>query len=384
MSLNKRQLKKIYLVGILIGVGTLVLYNRWSSILPGAPGIISSSGPGTVILLTQRRSGSSILGELFNQYVDVSYFYEPLFPIDETCNPSLRQNAVEIVQRIINCDLNQLPMLYEKAFNVTDRNDKYSRCKIHNVCFAGNTQSKYSAYLTRDAKICNVVNNFQYCPEPIDLERLSAHCRGSVLIATKMIYLCKLEWISSFLSPPSASLKVLHLVRDPRATINSRIPARNSDSGSNTARLGGIRFYAKQICEKLSVNTAFANRAVGTVIPHDKYMRIRHEDFSMDPIKTAEKIYEFVSIPFDVDIKRWLVEATSFDKSLNLKVGDQGTKRNSRDIVSAWRMKLTFEEVVVIQDICKDALTMLGYEVYNTNEDMLDLNKLHFTSKTII
>ncbi|XP_078482830.1 carbohydrate sulfotransferase 1-like [Ciona intestinalis] len=385
MPFRFRYRRSIYLLGLLTVVSVIV-YNKklhakesWSNKSTTTNAIEKHTAPNAVILLTQRRSGSSIVGELFNQYVNVSYFYEPLFPFDDTCKQSLQNQTQKTIQHIASCELTHLPKLYNEAFNVTNRDDKYSKCKEYGVCFAGYTRSKYSAYLTRDAQICHTTEVHQQCPAPIDLDRLSSHCRSSIMVAMKVIYLCRLEWITPLLSSKQSNVKIVHLVRDPRAIVNSRIPQRDLKSEVNKARFGVIRFYAHQICDQLSSNVDYADMAVGSLVPRESYLRIRHEDFALEPIQVSEKIYKFLSLPFREDMRKWVLDATTSNtQASELKTGDQGTKRNSKEIVSAWREKLSFEEVVVIQEICKDSLNKLGYRVFNTEKELQNVQELHF------
>jgi len=88
-----------------------------------------------------------------------------------------------------------------------------------------------SLFLDRDADLCKK----QACPEPIDLKALTKHCRHSMLVALKVIYLCKVEWLMPFVKNPKVDLKVVHLVRDPRATVKSRMTF-HSLKGVNAAR----------------------------------------------------------------------------------------------------------------------------------------------------
>ena len=55
-----------------------------------------SSGPKVVILFTQMRSGSSIVGTMSSQRTNVSYFYEPLFPFDERPCESMLNWRLEV------------------------------------------------------------------------------------------------------------------------------------------------------------------------------------------------------------------------------------------------------------------------------------------------
>ena len=63
----------------------------------------------------------------------------------------------------------------------------------------------------------------QMCPFPVNPLPLNKHCESSALIAMKVIYLCKLEWLLPLMMDQSLNVKVVHLVRDPRSMINSRI-----------------------------------------------------------------------------------------------------------------------------------------------------------------
>ena len=42
------------------------------------------------------------------------------------------------------------------------------------------------------------------------------------MVAMKVIYLCRLEWLVPLMKDPTLNVKVVHLVRDPRATLTSR------------------------------------------------------------------------------------------------------------------------------------------------------------------
>ena len=90
------------------------------------------------------------------------------------------------------------------------------------MCFAGG-KTNFSEFLSRDAKICRYVGREGHiCPTPIKPELINSHCKSSAVKAMKVIYLCKLEWLMPLLQSSSPNVKVIHLVRDPRATVFSR------------------------------------------------------------------------------------------------------------------------------------------------------------------
>jgi len=77
--------------------------------------------------------------------------------------------------------------------------------------------------MTRDSNICKVIKGTQVCPKPLDPKLLNNHCKKSLLVAMKVNYLCQLEWLLPLLEDLNFNVKVVHLVRDPRANIHSRI-----------------------------------------------------------------------------------------------------------------------------------------------------------------
>ena len=99
----------------------------------------------------------------------------------------------------------------------------FHRCKKTGVCFVDGG-IKISTFMARDAGLCQKnERGGQTYPFPVNLLSLNKHCESSALIAMKVIYLCKLEWLLPLMMDQSLNVKVVHLVRDPRSTINSRI-----------------------------------------------------------------------------------------------------------------------------------------------------------------
>ena len=72
--------------------------------------------PKVVILLTMMRSGSSILGSIFNEHKNVLYSYEPLFPFGlQQCNETTRRSSVEVLRSMSSCHFENLGPLYKTS-----------------------------------------------------------------------------------------------------------------------------------------------------------------------------------------------------------------------------------------------------------------------------
>ena len=62
----------------------------------------------TAQILNPSRSGSSFLGQIFNQHPDVFYHFEPLLPFGRNCNltaPAFKKEKINVLEDILKCDM---------------------------------------------------------------------------------------------------------------------------------------------------------------------------------------------------------------------------------------------------------------------------------------
>lgn len=83
---------------------------------------------------------------------------------------------------------------------------------------------------------------------------------------------------------------------------------------------------------------------------------IRFEDMSLEPHKYAQYLYQFFGLDFHPRVEEFLNTHTNTNKH-----GVFETFRDSKNVPFHWRQDLTFEEVEKIQQSCKLALKILGY-----------------------
>ena len=77
-----------------------------------------------VILLTTMRSGSSILGSIFDERHNVTYLYEPLFPFGESeCGNDVKGNVTSLLLSAASCHFENFKALYQP----TNRSDIWAR-----------------------------------------------------------------------------------------------------------------------------------------------------------------------------------------------------------------------------------------------------------------
>ncbi|CAK8684756.1 unnamed protein product [Clavelina lepadiformis] len=314
-----------------------------------SPPEIQQIKPGAVILLTHTRSGSSFVGEIFNQKRGVAYFYEPLYPFG-TCPRTSSNLAEEYFPNALRLNFSSAWESYIKGNKLSQRK-QLAGCVSQGVCFANCL--KCSLFLSRDQNICHKSpNGGQACPNKLDMTKLSEAVEKSDLMAFKVVSMCDISWIQPLLDDPTINLKIVHLVRDPRAIINSR---------PNNNRVELIKQGCKHITDLLD----YADRHL---VRSKNYMIIRHEDFALNPLNWTEKVYKFVGLRLDKEVDSWLKSATSDKNSNQLsKSNPFGTKRNSIDTISHWRKELSWENVLLVQMQCT-AMKRLGYVKFSSEE----------------
>ena len=99
----------------------------------------------SVILLTYYRSGSSFLGQLFNQHPDVFYQFEPLFPYSRDCSiPAFKEEKIKVMEQVLKCDMPNWRDLFKKMpARPLQLNDKI--CIYMGACFRhGSAHSNYA------------------------------------------------------------------------------------------------------------------------------------------------------------------------------------------------------------------------------------------------
>ena len=176
-----------------------------------------------VILFSNKRSGSSFVGELLNQNPNAFYLFEPLFPFTRTCE-TLIEDRVDLLKKLINCDLSNLLETYKYAFRITGHTDLHAKCVRNHLCF----YERHKQLLTKYSKKCKAEQKSgHYCGFPIKLDILSSICKTSSIVAFKILRICDIASLETVLSELEArsdvTLKFIHLVRDPRAIMNSRL-----------------------------------------------------------------------------------------------------------------------------------------------------------------
>ncbi|XP_068134427.1 carbohydrate sulfotransferase 1-like [Hyperolius riggenbachi] len=329
-----------------------------------------------ILVFAASRSGSSFLGQLFNQNSDVVYLFEPLYHVQHMFSKakstidrrSLLGAYRDLLRNLFECDF----YLLENYMNPTPKDHVvpfiFRRGASNALCSPPVCEHLERVEESLCSKKCKRVN----------LTLASITCRTHKHMAIKTIRIPEIKYLRTLLEDPRLNLKIIHLVRDPRAVLFSRIytfvdqyrayQIWNS-SGRKPHNLD--LSFIQNICTDYSnsVETAFSKPSW----LRGKYMLVRYEDLARDPVRKANEIYNFVGLEWKENLTAWIEENTNAVVPSN--VNKYTTNRNSSKTTDNWRLRLNFNIVKSVQELCRTTLSQLGYQVVDSIPQLRNLSQ---------
>ena len=177
-------------------------------------------------------------------------------------------------------------------------------------------------------------------------EFLERACRQFPTLTMKLVRL-RLNMTRAMLEADS-SLRVLYLVRDPRATMSSRFSSVDWCSQSVDCIDPG------RLCGDLQ-NDLDAFETLVALYP-DRVALIKYETLARFPHKTFQLVFDFAGLFYTPRIRDRVERHTSRDEN-----HPWSTVRKSVERIDLWRQKLNRTLINEIQSVCSSVLTRLGY-----------------------
>ncbi|WAR26597.1 CHST3-like protein, partial [Mya arenaria] len=252
-------------------------------------------GASKVLILTYMRSGSSLTGEILQQSIGAFYVYEPIHSIrwqDRTENwtypdaptklvtpATVHRERVDVLYRLLTCDLK----------NVPDR-------------------VLQSGFLGTMACILN----------------LQKACQGSPLRVLKTIRF-DMEQARN-LSVLIPDLKIIHLVRDPRATLKSQ------------DYLGECKGFTRQQCVErfcAMVEDNIVRADSMSKSNRNRIFTLRYENLAKNPMLVSKELYKFVDGSLTKQIEDYIFNITSAGRKDDCNICT--TRGNSTKHVDKWK-----------------------------------------------
>ncbi|KAK3856862.1 hypothetical protein Pcinc_036846 [Petrolisthes cinctipes] len=283
-----------------------------------------------VLLWTQRRSGSRLSMHLLTALPRSFIMEEPL----SDYKPGNVLNIINFLRDILNCRFS-LHLEYFKKW-------------------IGRTMQEHSEI----TNICN--NEASLCTDP---ELSEAMCVASQINLVKVVGE-ELGTAEHLLHDTQLNVRLVHLVRDPRALLASRLktgkdfwpwvlgPGIYQDDTNLTS-----------VCSRYQHDLTAA-RSFLRLYPH-RYTLVRYEDLALHPESEVRRLYTFLHLPYTAKVANTVFTHTfGFVADQSILVHPFSTFKNSSATVFAWRKSLPFTKVEKIQEECGSVLEAYGYRMF--------------------
>lgn len=346
------------------------------------------SGRKHILLLATTRTGSSFVGEFFNQQLDnMFYLFEPLWHVEKMLtlatggtNATVAAKAYrDVLQHLFLCDFSQLerfiePLPVDHVTAALFRRESSSSLCEESVCspFARGVFEPYHCRTRR----CG----------PLNLTMASESCLQKDHRVIKSVRVRQLETLRPLAEDPQLDVKFIQLVRDPRAVLASRMVAFEAKykNWKQWALDGDVPLDEDEMrklkgnCDNIRMSAEAGLRQPPWL--RGRYMLVRYEDIARFPMRKASEMYRFTGIPFTPQVKLWILRNTQASKKTS---GVYSTKKNSSEQVEKWRFTLPFKIVQVVQKACGPTLKLFGYKVV-TSEEMLTNKSIRLIKDNIL
>lgn len=374
----------LLLLVVLQGVAVLLLFGWYVQILPCGPD--PDQGKVHVLLLSSWRSGSSFLGQVFSQHPSVFYMMEPAWHVWTTVRRpgarALRMAVRDMVRSVFQCDMSVLDAYMPEQHNLSDI---FMWSHSRALC------SPPSCPLTPRHLFSNETACRKLCVSAGSLQNAADACQTYSHVVLKEVRFFELESLYPLLQDPSLNLRIIHLIRDPRAVARSREQAASALTQDNTLVLekgncegmgkGKVKdpdikeLYAvmQEVCRShVRIYETAALKAPDFL--RGRYKMVRYEDMVRDPLKEINEMYRFVGLEMTEQLQDWIYRVTHGKGKGTLKEAFQITSRNAAVVSQAWRSTLAHNKVKRIQEVCKGAMSMLGYRMVDTEKEQKKLD----------
>ncbi|KAM5142246.1 carbohydrate sulfotransferase 3 [Mantella aurantiaca] len=327
-----------------------------------------------ILLMATTRTGSSFVGEFFNQQGNIFYLFEPLWHIERTVTfESMGSNAVgsaivyrDVLQQLLLCDLYILenfispPPENHLTRSLFRRGSSKSLCEDP-VCtpFVKKAFEKYHCKNRR----CG----------PLNMTLAMKACMNKEHVAIKAVRIRQLEFLKTLVEDPRLDMRIIQLVRDPRAVLASRMVAFSGkyESWKKWALEGAVPIHEDEVqklrgnCDNIRLSAELGLRQPKWL--RGRYMLIRYEDIARFPLQKAKEMYQFAGITLTKQVEEWIIKNTQASQDNS---GIYSTQKNSSEQFEKWRFSIPFKLAQVVQEVCEPAMRLFGYKLASDIETL--------------
>ncbi|CBY11281.1 unnamed protein product [Oikopleura dioica] len=240
-----------------------------------------------ILIFTFMRSGSTFLGELFNNHEDAFYIFEPLHPFYKFgFSKTYLNERLKILKNNLNCD-------FEEQYDITI---PWKSFKNDEMGLEETTDKRGDfVFRSKHRRLCappfcarDFSNNLHSCNDEcglVDLSLAKRVCQPLISVA-KTIRFVEIELLQQMAEENNFDLKLIFLARDPRGILESRVKIYQKNENAP--------FFANEKNVKSVDEVCAKTRGILENIENSEWLKkrtliVRYEDLAMEPqIKSAE------------------------------------------------------------------------------------------------
>ncbi|NXJ83499.1 CHST4 sulfotransferase, partial [Trogon melanurus] len=364
--------RRVQVLLILAVLSFLLIHFHFLSCNINVP-VEEKPSPVHILILSSWRSGSSFTGQIFSQHPSVFYLMEPAWHVWVTMHQNnakaLHMAVRDLVRSVFLCDMS----VFDAYMSSQKKKSDLFQWETSRALCSPPACDSFSRSDIISAGNCKTV-----CGK-YPFSKVEEACKTYSHVAIKEVRFFDLKVLYPLLTDPSLNLKIIHLVRDPRAVFRSRENAmadlkRDSDiilgPQGTEAEMGP--YNTMQVICKSHVEIYKAGKQAVPSFLKDRYLLVRYEDIVRDPLGRAAQMYRFAELHFTPELQKWVHNITH-GKGQGTQAFDVGS-RDALRVSQAWRMALSFQKVEKVQNVCKDAMDLLGYQLIHSEEEQKNMS----------
>ena len=309
-----------------------------------------------LIILSPGRGGSSFLGGIFDSNPQVMYWFEPLHTV--------RRDVLKL--HLLN--KSKGPLNYKETCN--NVLDSFFKCDFSNInkatlsnfsetIFRYRSKSLTTGYLCTGKKPDS--KSKTKCP-PFSNTLLSKACNSykhtvTKILTTRVPNKTMESFQELFQHQNGYDVKIIHLVRDPRAVVYSMVNSVTWIEKNYTDQ--DFHSHVRRTCDLIE-----QNMRMGLLNPpswlRNRFKVIRFEDLAVNTVNIAQELYRFAEFDWSVTVDKW-ISAHNRPPEDAIEKKAYSLYRNASEVIDKWK-NAPKELIRVVEDICGDLMDMLGYE----------------------
>ena len=304
----------------------------------------------SLLIFGQDRTGTTFLSAMFAQDPQIFTVYEPLWITSDWRSDEPNYNCsgceLEIVNAILSCNFSRHPSS-TKFLSYVKR--AWTGALPVNI-FTTNSfcnssgQSKVDCSKMRENpnfvdRVCK--ENFKHSVVKVSPERLPRKKLADLVPQV-------------ILENPETEVRVLHLVRDPRGNLNSRINIEWTRDYPHPM----LASHARGLCKASLSDLDHVDKLNLT----GRYKRVWYKQIADDPVGTARDIYNFAGFKIPPKVEAWIIQSTTPNK-MQLKEelkNPYSPVRSARGNADKWRNHTFFKRNRAIERECRLLMDKLG------------------------